>query len=405
VKPAFGAPSRRRSFSGRFSGIEHVQAPSRNYLQKSLLTTDGDQTRSMVDRALTTWEEHARDRAAWWPLDIPTYDGDPSVGHPSVVFAPQGWNGSRYWMAFTPFPDGKRENPSIVVSQDGVRWRVPDGARNPVVSAEEVRRAGFSCNSDPELVLTADGQMLLYYRPFSRRNEAIFCKRSEDGVQWSSAQMVLSSRAVRYPAQLLSPAVDVGTDGVLTMWTVNGLTLGRRVVERRTSLDGLQWSPPERCAVPRGVNPWHIDVAPAGGQYHMLVSDRTRLFYWTSQDGRTWTGSRRKAVGRSGTGHDARGHYRSTFVATWSALPRWDVWITGTDGSGRNLFFDAWRIGLLRNVDLAADGPEEAGWDLRPEWRWRWQHLRGQSLERVLIGTSRLRRTVDRLMTHGRAMP
>jgi hypothetical protein len=89
-------------------------------------------------------------------------------------------------------------------------------------------------------------------------------------------------------------------------------------------------------------------------------------------------------------------------VATQSASPRWDVWITGTDGSGRNLFFDVWRIGLLRNLDdLATDGPEEAGRDLRLEWRWRWQHLRGQSLERVLIGTDCLRRTINRLTTEG----
>jgi len=362
------------------------------------------ETRRSTDLTATPWRD-AHDPVAWWPLDIPTYDGDPSVGHPSVVFAPQGWNGYRYWMAFTPFPDGSRENPSIVVSHDGIRWQVPNGAVNPVVSADEVRRAGYRCNSDPELVLTADGRMLLYYRPFSRRDEAIFCKVSRDGVEWSSARMVLCNPAGRYPAELLSPAVEIGTHGELVMWTVNGLTLGRRVVERRTSLDGLRWSPPERCGIPGGVNPWHIDVAPAGGRYHMLVSDRTRLFYWTSEDGRTWTGHRRKAVGRSGTAHDARGHYRSTFVATQSVPPRWDVWITGTDGSGRNLFFDSWRIGLLQNLDLASDGAQEAVPGLQREWWWRWQHLRGQSLERVLIGIDQLRRTVYRLTTQDQGMP
>jgi hypothetical protein len=272
---------------------------------------------------------------AWWPLDIPTYDGDPSVGHPSVVFAPEGWNGYRYWMAFTPFPDDRRENPSIVVSQDGVRWSVPDGLSNPVVSTEEIRHAGFRYNSDPELALTEDGRMLLYYRPFNGEgNEAIFCKGSNNGVQWSSGRMVLSNRAARYPAGLLSPAVEIGAEDVLVMWTVNGLNLGRRVIERRTSLDGLRWSPPERCAVPRGVNPWHVDVVAAGGRYHMLVSDRTPLYYWTSQDGRTWNGSRRKAVGRSGTVHDARGHYRSSWRrwsgGTPSAAPE-----PPTDPSGR----------------------------------------------------------------------
>jgi hypothetical protein len=362
--------------------------------------------RSRSSQPGCTRPEHAQDRETWWPLDIPTYDGDPSVGHPSVVFVPEGWNGYRYWMAFTPFPDDERENPSIVVSQDGIRWRVPDGLSNPVVSADEVRRAGYRYNSDPELVLTPDGRMLLYYRPFSGQgNEAIFSKCSHDGAVWSNGRMVLCNRAIRYAAGLLSPAVEVGTDGVFVMWTVNGLHLGRRVIERRTSLDGLRWSPPERCAVPRGVNPWHLDVVATGGLYHMLVSDRTRLFYWTSEDGRAWTGSRRKAVGRSGTVHDARGHYRSTFVATTSAAPRWDVWITGENGSGRNVFRDVWRIGLLRNLDLAADGSGEGRRDFRCEWRWRWQQLRGQSLEHVLIGTSRLRRIVNRLLAEGCTMP
>ena len=364
------------------------------------------QQRNRSSQASRTRPEHPQDRETWWPLDIPTYDGDPSVGHPSVVFVPESWNGYRYWMAFTPFPDDERENPSIVVSQDGIRWWVPDGVSNPVVSADEVRRSGFRYNSDPELVLTPDGRLLLYYRPFfGSGNEAVFCKCSRDGVEWSSGRMVLSNRAARYPAGLLSPAIEVGMDGVLVMWTVNGLNLGRRVIERRTSPDGLHWSLPERCPVPRGVNPWHIDVVAASGRYHMLVSDRTRLFYWTSVDGRTWTGNRHKAVARSGTVHDARGHYRSTFVATRSASPRWDVWITGQNGVGRNVFSDVWRIGLVRNLDMAAEVSEGRRRNLRLECRWRWQHLRGQSLERVLIGIDRLRRTVKRLPAGGSTLP
>jgi hypothetical protein len=369
----------------------------------------GSQQRTRGSQPSRTRQEHPQVPEAWWPLDIPTYDGNPSVGHPSVVFVPEGWNGYRYWMAFTPFPDDERENPSIVVSQDGIRWWVPDGASNPVVSAEEVRRAGYRYNSDPELVLAPDGRMLLYYRPFSGEgNEAIFCKCSRDGVAWSSGRMILSNRASRYPAGLLSPAVEVGAEGVLVMWTVNGLNLGRRVIERRTSLDGLHWSLPERCPAPRGVDPWHIDVVAAGGRYHMLVSDRTRLFYWTSVDGRIWTGSCHKAVARSGTVHDARGHYRSTFVPTVptrSSSPRWDLWITGQNGAGRNVFWDVWRIGLLRNLDLAAEAPEERSRNPWLECRWRWQHLRGRSLERVLIESDRLRRTVKRLTLLGSTLP
>jgi hypothetical protein len=338
----------------------------------------------------------------WTPLDIPTYDGHPSVGHPSVVYAADGWNGYRYWMAFTPFPDDGRENPSIVASHDGVQWREPDGTRNPVVPLEEVRRAGYLYDSDPELVLTREGWMLLYYRPFlGEGNEAIYCKQSGDGIDWSDGRRVLSNPGIRYPAGLISPAVEVDPDGGLVMWTVNGLRLGRRVIERRTSPDGFRWSVPERCVIPHHVDPWHIDVAAAAGRYHMLVTDGTRLFQWQSEDGRAWTGRRGKAVGRSGTATDARGHYRSTLLPLGSVPPRWDVWITGESGTGRNVFCDTWRIGLLRDVDLTSGVKDREHAGVVRSWRWRWQRLRGRSFERVLVTGALLRSVIERPATEG----
>jgi hypothetical protein len=341
--------------------------------------------------------------ARWWmPLDIPTYDGHPSVGHPSVVFAADGWNGYRYWMAFTPFPDDSRENPSIVASQDGVRWREPDGIRNPVVPLEEIRRAGYLYNSDPELVLTPDGWMLLYYRPFhGKGNEAIYCKRSRNGIDWSDGRLVLSNLRIRYPAGLLSPAVEVDPGGGLVMWTVNGLHLGRRVIERRTSPDGVSWSAPECCVAPRHVDPWHLDVASADGRYHMLVTDGMRLFHAQSGDGRAWTGGHGKAVGRSGTAADARGHYRSTLVPLGSVPLRWDVWVTGESGTGHNAFSDTWRIGLLHDIDLSAGAEDRAPAGLLRSWQWRWQRLRGRSFERLLVTGALLRSAIERWATGG----
>jgi len=134
-----------RSGDGQRASIRRTRQKD---LQRSLLVIRPEQMRRSTDLTATPWED-AHNRGAWWPLEIPTYDGDPSVGHPSVVLA-QDWNGYRYWMAFPP---------------------------------EEVRRAGYRYNSDPELVLTADGQMLLYYRPFSGGgDEATFCTCSQDGV-------------------------------------------------------------------------------------------------------------------------------------------------------------------------------------------------------------------------------
>ncbi len=66
-------------------------------------------------------------------LTIPTYDSNPNVGHPDVLYVAGGWNGYPYWMAMTPYPSTDRENPSIVASADGNTWVVPAGLTNRVV--------------------------------------------------------------------------------------------------------------------------------------------------------------------------------------------------------------------------------------------------------------------------------
>src|SRR5699024_8293928 len=65
-------------------------------------------------------------------LDIPTYEGSGKAVHPSVHAFRIPWNGYRFWMAFTPYPNTQHENPSIVASGDGVNWVVPSGLTNPI---------------------------------------------------------------------------------------------------------------------------------------------------------------------------------------------------------------------------------------------------------------------------------
>ena len=68
------------------------------------------------------------------PLVIPTYDGSGQVTEPDVIFFKSPWHGFQYWMAFSPYPfsNPAKESPSIVVSNDGLNWQVPDGLENPL---------------------------------------------------------------------------------------------------------------------------------------------------------------------------------------------------------------------------------------------------------------------------------
>ncbi len=99
--------------------------------------------------------------------------------HPDVQYFPNGFNGYKYWMVFTPYNgavganvDSKRyENPTVVVSNDGLTWRPPAGISNPI------QRTPTNTESTPENAnepiqgfwsdvdwMYENGKFLLYYR-------------------------------------------------------------------------------------------------------------------------------------------------------------------------------------------------------------------------------------------------
>ena len=94
------------------------------------------------------------------PLTTPTYDASGEATHPGVYDAGTGqtWNGYRYWMVMTPYPnsDATKENPSILASADGTTWVVPAGLTNPIASPNPVQ-----C-SDPDIVVVS-GTMSVSY--------------------------------------------------------------------------------------------------------------------------------------------------------------------------------------------------------------------------------------------------
>lgn len=66
-------------------------------------------------------------------LNIETYYGGKNQPtHPSVVSFEKAWNGYKYWMAYSPFPNGNgdEENPCIAVSNDLLYWDIPQGFLN-----------------------------------------------------------------------------------------------------------------------------------------------------------------------------------------------------------------------------------------------------------------------------------
>jgi hypothetical protein len=132
------------------------------------------------------------------------------------------------------------------------------------------------------------------------------------------------------------------------MWSVNsgpaGCTASRTVVERRTSLDGEQWSAPlvTDLAQP-GQIVWHIDVQwiPARQEYWALYNTypaggtcaTDALYLARSADGMRWTTNPSPLLSRGATDEFRDIVYRSTFAVDPTAQVV-QFWFSGASYNG-----------------------------------------------------------------------
>jgi len=286
-------------------------------------------------------------------LNTPTYDGSGEVVHPSIVYFPDSWNNYKYWMAMTPYPDGnnKYENPSILVSDDGIKWIVPNGLANPVVE-----RLKYGYNADPDILYNPDtDELWIYYiESITRRKYQRYSLKylkSSDGINWSSPGIIFEYE----PVQMVSPSI-IYKDSKYVMWSVNsgeeGWQSNRNFVEMRCSTDGINWTPPGKVFLfQKGYIVWHIDVLynPAFNEYWMLVAAYpvgmnalyTRLFFVKSKDGIFWDALDKPIIDCIYKDKwDSQCIYRSTFIYD-ELTDNVKIWYSAYDN------FD-WHIGYIK---------------------------------------------------------
>ncbi|MFL5575052.1 MAG: hypothetical protein ACJ79S_03660 [Gemmatimonadaceae bacterium] len=283
---------------------------------------------------------------------VPTYDGSGQVVHPDVVVFPEPWHGHRFWMAITPYPGGNAsfENPTLLASDDGVAWRLPEGAPNPTVGPPTT---GYL--SDPDLVYRADrDELWLYYRHSGVGEDEIWLTRTGDGVSWSQPTVVFHRRSYGH----VSPSVAPTGRGGWRAWFVDAGAVGcratRTVVRELRSSDGVRWHP-RRRARSAGTTPvteaspvrleqpghtiWHLDVqyVPAWGEYWALYAAYpaaaggcapTGVFFARSRDGVRWTTYPTPLLAREEAPLFRDLVYRSTFAYD-SASRTLTVWYSG----------------------------------------------------------------------------
>ncbi len=282
------------------------------------------------------------------PLVTPTYDGSGQAVEPSVVHFPGGWQGHHYWMALSPYPYGEAafENPSILVSEDGLEWSVPEGLTNPLILPKHGTLSDATAVYDD-----ASDELWVYYTADTKVNgtdlQSMYRLMSLDGIHWSAPELVLDGKS--FPIQ--SPSV-LAMGGTYTMWTVGagakGCTTAATIVNQRTSLDGVHWSAPQpvNVALPGQVI-WHLNVIPLTEPGRFLAAltafpdgatcSWTSLFLADSH-GQSWKAYPTPLIAPSG-GWDSEEIYRASLLyEPESNLLR--VWY-----SARTVGANQWHIG------------------------------------------------------------
>ncbi|UIR56301.1 hypothetical protein LZQ00_00395 [Sphingobacterium sp. SRCM116780] len=251
-----------------------------------------------------------------------------SYCHPDVLYFANGFHGFKYWMVFTPYfgavgttQNSKRyENPSIVVSNDGITWSTPPGLINPIMNAPYPQESLKENNQDPIQGFWSDvdwvyvnNKFYLYYRgsfisaqALKKRAEkntsnlkkletnahrTIVQQTSVDGVNWSRIGIAFTSNPPFTPQNnhVLSPSF-IHNGNEFISYEVE-LNLGKKnfkgkdgsYVIRRTSNDGLNFDYFKQSKIVHFANkpwlalnpaysPWHIQASYVDGYYFLCLA-------------------------------------------------------------------------------------------------------------------------------------
>lgn len=251
-------------------------------------------------------------------LSLVNYLGNKQNIHSKVLYFPESWNGYKYWMAYTPYPnaDTTAENPCIAVSNDKFTWTVPEGLVNPLDPAPA---NGY--NSDTHLLYRKDIDTLeIWWRHAEEdiSTATLYRKTTKTGKEWTPKEslFVLNPLSTK---DMLSPAA-IFEDGKYKVWSC---LKGKVRYCESTDSTGRSWTPNTELAIDWGnLSAWHLDVIKSELGYEMVVcayepggDNNTADLYYLVQNGNSFT-KPKPIIRRSKnkTSIDYTGIYRSCIL-------------------------------------------------------------------------------------------
>jgi len=258
-----------------------------------------------------------------YKLQLKSAYGDVQAFHPKILNFEKEWNGYKYWIVYSPYPrsDDSKENPHLMVSNDLVNWKEPEGFDNPIEPAPEDYVASVIYNSDPHLVYNSDSDEIECWWRYVNNitgKVIIYRRTSKDGVIWNEKELVLE--ALRKEKDYISPAI-IYENGIYRLWYVDkGYSV--KFIE---SKDLENWSEDIILDIEykQDLSSWHLDVIHTKKGYEMLLvafpswkyRNNMCLYYTTSQDNTNWKKAEEILCPTSKTNNwDNKGIYRSSFI-------------------------------------------------------------------------------------------
>jgi hypothetical protein len=190
-------------------------------------------------------------------LIITPPDLNPNIAHFSMAYFPGGWNGAKYYVAFTPYPAEAREDPHVY--SGNTRHVLQNHGGNPVDDA-----TGPAYNSDVHLFYKADEDRLyLFWRHETAGGTSQhYYSYTEDGATWATKVLLISSGAGASPSYFYRKGRWIGLD---IDYTTNLVSQDPYYLVKREArtLDGMATATAVRANLPTppsGYHPWHPNI-------------------------------------------------------------------------------------------------------------------------------------------------
>ena len=189
---------------------------------------------------------------------IPTYEKSNQIVHPDILVR---ITSPKYVLVFTPYPNtnDKFENPSIVISDDGINFHEEKKGLNPLVPPPVQDH-----NDDPDISFHDNKYHILYLETVRPDYQNLILLTSTDRINWEKEILNHEIISKDKPQFMLSPtliyskdecflfAVNKDISSKNTLYIVKGADLQSLDFSNKIGLNLL--------GISMEYQPWHVDV-------------------------------------------------------------------------------------------------------------------------------------------------